>query len=256
MSEVDFGRAAEDYGTHRQGFPARFYARILDQGVGRVGQRILDIGTGTGTVARRLAAGGAAVTGLDPSAAMLAQARALATREGVAVDFVQGSAEQTGLPGGHFDAVVAAQCWHWFDGRAAAAEVRRLLRPGGRVLIAHLDWLPLAGNVMDAVEALMRRFNPTWALAGSTGIYPRWLVHLGEAGFTELETASFDLDLLYRPAAWRGRVRASSAVAASLPPDAVARFDAAHAALLAERFPADPLPVPHRVWWVTGVSPA
>ena len=75
---------------------------------------------------------------------------------------------------------------------------------------------------------------------------------LSVAGFTGLETFSFDLDVPYSHAGWRGRIRASAGVAASLAPDAVERFDAEHEALLRARFPADPLPVPHRVHVTVG----
>lgn len=68
MTAVDFGRAAADYGQWRQGFPAEFFRRLDALGVGRAGQRILDLGTGTGLLARGFARQGCAVTGLDPSA--------------------------------------------------------------------------------------------------------------------------------------------------------------------------------------------
>ena len=48
------------------------------------------------------------------------------------------------------DLVTAGQCWHWFDQPRAIAEVIRLLKPGGQLVIANFDWLPLAGNVVEA----------------------------------------------------------------------------------------------------------
>ena len=75
--EVDFGKTAADYATHRAGFPAVLFERLGALGIGLPGQRILDLGTGTGSLARGFARRGAAVTGLDPSAALLAQARRL-----------------------------------------------------------------------------------------------------------------------------------------------------------------------------------
>ena len=75
------------------------------------------------------------------------------------------------------------------------------------------------------------------------------------AGFEDVETFSYDADVPYSHEAWRGRIRASAGIAASLPPEEVARFDAEHAALLAERFPADPLVTPHRVFALLCTSP-
>ena len=167
------------------------------------------------------------------------------------IDFREGRAEALPLADGAVDVVAAGQCWHWFDRPRAAAEARRVLGPGGRVVIAHFDWIPQPGSVVEAAEALVQAHNPEWRFAGGTGLYPRWLADLTGAGFVDLETASFDVAVTYSHEAWRGRIRASAGVAASLPPDAVARFDAAHAAMLAARFP-DPVEAPHRVWWLTG----
>jgi len=75
------------------------------------------------------------------------------------------------------------------------------------------------------------------------------------AGFQNIETFSFDLPASYSHEAWRGRIRASAGVAASLPPDKVAQFDTDLAQLLVAQFPDDPLAVPHRVFAVICQSP-
>ena len=62
------------------------------------------------------------------------------------VNYRVATAEATGLVSVSYDVVSAGQCWHWFDRQSAAAEARRLLRPGGAVLICHFDWLPLPGS--------------------------------------------------------------------------------------------------------------
>lgn len=253
---IDFGLTARDYGRHRAGFPPDFFARVAPWGIGLRGQRLLDLGTGTGSVARGFAARGCRATGLDPAAALLEQARALGRAEGLEVDYVQARAEATGLPDADFDVVTAGQCWHWFQRERAAAETMRLLRPGGALLIGHFDWLPRPGSVVAATEALILEHNPQWGLGGGCGIHWRWFADLERAGFIGLECLSFDLDQPYTHEDWRGRIRASAGVAASLPPEAVAAFDAAHAALLAERFPEPLLQAPHRVFALVGRKPS
>lgn len=249
---VDFGRAAGDYSKHRAGFPEAFFERLATQLDLRPGLRALDIGTGTGTLARGLARRGLTVTALDPSAALMAQARELDAEASVAIDYHVGAAEKLPFADTAFDLVSAGQCWHWFDRPVAAREAARVLRPGGALVIAHFDWLPLPGNMVAATEDLIRAYNPAWKMGGGDGMYPQWLADLASAGFTGIETASFDVAQPYSHAAWRGRVRASAGVKASLDAAATARFDVELGHLLAERFPADPLAVPHRVWWVWG----
>lgn len=252
---ADFGRAADDYATHRAGFPDSLWERLSGIGLLPAGTRVLDLGTGTGTVARALARRGVTVTGLDVSAEMLAQARGLAEADGVSVDWRQGTAEATGLPDAAVDLVTAGQCWHWFDAAAAFAEAARVLAPGGWLAICHFDWLPLPGNVVEATEALIRAHNPDWPYGGGDGFHGRHATAAAVAGYTGIETFTYDLDQPYSHVAWRGRIRASAGVGGTLPPDRVAAFDAEHAALLAERFPQDPLAVPHRVFALVARPP-
>jgi len=253
---IDFGKTAQDYSRHRAGFPDPFFERLSTYGIGRSGQRILDLGTGTGTLARGLARRGSRVSGLDPAGALLMQARQLDEQAGVVVDHLIARAERTGLAANSFDVVTAGQCWHWFDRPRAAREVLRLLGSGGRLVIAHFDWIPLPGNMVEATEQLIRRYNPAWSMDGGTGLYPAWLADVGMAGFQSIETFSFDIPTPYTHAAWRGRIRASAGVAASLPPGEVVRFDEELARLLAERFPEDPLTVPHRVFAIICEAPS
>lgn len=249
---TNFAPTAQDYARHRAGFPERFFDQLEARGFGP-GQTVVDLGSGTGTVALGLARRGAEVVAVDIAEPMLAQAAARARALHLCLQTVTGPAEDTGLPGGGYDLVTAGQCWHWFDRPRAAREVRRLLREHGTVVIAHLDWLRIHGGVVDESYRVMEAFGtsfPEHAEVGHSGIYPAWLDDLREAGFGALETFSFDVELEYSTADWRGRVRASSAVGGRLSPEEVERFDSLLAAAL-EAFDA-PLSIPHRVWAVCG----
>ena len=183
---------------------------------------------------------------------MAQQARVLDEQAGVSVRYVQATAEETGLPSGHADLAISGQAWWWFDRPRAAAEARRLLKPGGWLEICSLDWLPSPGSIPEATEALIATANPNWTMGGGNGRHPRWLDELRAAGFGERATFEFDVAVAYTHEAWRGRIRASAGVAATLSEAEVARFDEGLAAMLAERFPEDPLAVPHRVYAALG----
>ncbi|HYR97223.1 MAG TPA: methyltransferase domain-containing protein [Candidatus Binatus sp.] len=251
----DFGATADDYRRHRAGFPDSLFERLARFGIGAPGQRIVDVGTGTGTLARGFARRGCRVIGIDPSEPLLEQAKELDREAGVQVDYRIARAEDTGLETGTTDVVAAGQCWHWFDPRAAAREAARVLRPDGRIVIAHFDWIPLAGNLVRATEELIEAHNREWKLGRGLGVHPRYFRDLGEARFREIESFSYDVSVPYTPEAWRGRIRASAGVGATLPPDRVLAFDGELAALLAERFPGEVLAVPHRVFAVFATRP-
>ena len=258
---VNFGLTASDYARHRAGFPDAFFERMFNEEIVCMGTVLADLGTGTGTLARGFAERGCRVTGIDISVQLLEQARDFAMQAGLEIDFRFAKAEATGLPDDAFDVVTAGQCWHWFDRPVAAMEIKRILKPGGRAVIAHFDWLPLTGNVVDLTEKLIQTYNPKWYMefGGKTGVYPDWLRDLGEAGFLDIQTFSFDMDVPYTYEAWRGRIRASAGVGASLPEEEVGRLDAelksmleAQDQVLAEEDAgAHPiLQIPHRIFVV------
>jgi SAM-dependent methyltransferase len=127
--EIDFGKAASDYALHRQGFPPEFLLKIFKEGYITSGQFCLDIGTGTGTLARGLALHKCNTTGLDISPEMVAKAKSLDAQFGVQVQYKVGTAEGLPFEDKYFDVVLSGQCWHWFDTQKAFQEVKRVLKP-------------------------------------------------------------------------------------------------------------------------------
>jgi SAM-dependent methyltransferase len=245
---VDFGRTANDYARYRTVFPPELFSLLAERGIGLEGQRLVDLGTGTGVLARVFAAAGCAVTGLDVAPEMLDQARELDRAAGVSVTYRVGGAEETGLAGHAWDVVTAGQCWHWFDRPRVAAEVLRLLVGGGALAICYRDY---SGEVSEAAEELVHAYNPTWPLGGLTfDNQPEWVAELRDAGFDSVEYFGFDTTVQFTHEQWRGRMRSSNGVGGSLTQERVAAFDADLAAQLRERFPHEPLLVPHRIWGI------
>src|SRR5688572_9125965 len=103
MTNVDFGKTAEDYARYRVGFPDALFDRLADRGVGTKGQRVLDLGTGTGTLARAFARRGCDAVGLDTSEEIIAEAKRLDLESDVRTTYVVGPAERTGLDAHSFD---------------------------------------------------------------------------------------------------------------------------------------------------------
>ncbi len=254
VSGHQFGSLADDYALHRADFPEVGIERLVALGVGITGQRLLDLGCGTGTLARQFAARGCRVTGADIDVRMLAAARGLAAAADLQVEWLECRAEETGFPPGSFDVITAAQCWHWFDGEAAASEVRRLLVAGGLVAVCGFDWLPLPYTVSGATEALIEIHNPSWKLGGIRDPGPSVRRQLEDAGLEVLETFTFDIDVPYAVESWHRRIGASAAIL-DLSAEAAAAFDVQLQKVLTEQFPGDYLITPHRVWASVARSP-
>lgn len=116
-------------------------ARLVKHARVRAGQRVLDVACGTGVVGVTAARGGAEVTGLDLTPALLATARENSQIAGVRVDWREGDAEKLPFDDGTFD-VVLSQFGHIFAPRpeVVTAEMLRVLKPGGTLAFA--TWPP------------------------------------------------------------------------------------------------------------------
>lgn len=124
---------------------SRGIADAIEHGVVRLdpqpGERILDLATGTGWTSRSLARRGAEVVGADIAADLLTAAREMAQREQLAIKYELADAEALPFETGQFDAAVST-FGVMFAGKpeAAAAELARVVRPGGRLALT--TWLP------------------------------------------------------------------------------------------------------------------
>jgi ubiquinone/menaquinone biosynthesis C-methylase UbiE len=144
--------------------------------------RVLEIGAGTGSQLRWYAPG-TEVTALEPDASMRARARRRAARSAARVTLVESTAEALPFADASFDTVVSAfTLCSVTDAAAALAELRRVLVPGGTLLLlehVHLDWEP--------GRTLQSRAAPAWAaVAGGCRLDRDTVRCAREAGFTVL----------------------------------------------------------------------
>jgi len=121
-----FGDDAERYDRARPSYPAELVDRIIAASPGR---DVLDMGAGTGIVARLFAARDCRVLGVEPDPRMAETAR----RRGLDIEVAK--IEDWDPAGRQFDAAVAGQAWHWVEPVAGASTVAKALRPGGRIAL-------------------------------------------------------------------------------------------------------------------------
>ena len=158
-------------------------------------QRVLDVGTGTGIVAleaaRRLAPGGR-VLGIDLSPGMLARAEARARERGLSqrVAFAERDAESLGLDSESQDRVLSLfALLHFPDPAAALAEMHRVLRPGGVLVLAIGQ--PPARNTREGIAYLIRRLPLLFEqLRGRSLIAPTFLEDLVKQRLIDSEPES------------------------------------------------------------------
>ena len=112
--------------------------------------RVADLGAGTGISSRRLAAHGARVLAVEPNAAMRSAGEGDVT-------WIDGTAEETTLGDASVDGVTAFQAFRWFANDAALAEIRRIVRPGGRACLVRSERDERDGFAA-AYGELVRRF--------------------------------------------------------------------------------------------------
>ena len=136
--------------------PAQHVVRAAEV---RRGQSVLDVGCGTGVVAReaaRAAGDAGSVTGLDRNEGMLAVAKRLAPH----IDWRRGLAEELPFADGSFDRVFNQFSLMFFDDRTAALrEMRRVMKPGGRTFVAVWEFLERTPGYAAMVSLLHRLFG-------------------------------------------------------------------------------------------------
>ncbi|MFI6090548.1 class I SAM-dependent methyltransferase [Streptomyces sp. NPDC051218] len=185
-----FGVDARRYDQARPGYPDALVARIVADSPAL---DVLDVGCGTGIAGRQLQAAGCSVLGVEPDARMADFARVRGLRVEVATF-------ETWQPLGRtFDAVIAAQSWHWVDPVAGTAKAARVLRPGGRLAIFGHVYEPPA-EVAESFAAAYRRAAPDSPLNGRPAQRP---LDLYQAAYAKFADRIRETEQFHAPEQWR-----------------------------------------------------
>jgi ubiquinone/menaquinone biosynthesis C-methylase UbiE len=152
------------------------------------GETVLDVGCGTGTlalVAKQRVGETGRVSGIDPSAQMIARARWKAARQGLAIDFQVGVIEQLAFPHQTFDVVLSSFMMHQLPDdlkRQGLAEIARVLKPGGRLLVV---------DTRRPAEHQGRPARPVHVGPWRSGVQDQPLL-MQAAGFSQIEHGTLE----------------------------------------------------------------
>lgn len=244
--DIDWGRTSEDYAKYRPGPPLSLYKILQNVGVGLPCQKVLDQGTGTGVFGRQLAKQGCQVTGTDISENQIRFARELAKKDELSnIEFQISPAEVNPFADHSFNVISASQCFVYFDKAKWIPEAKRLLKPGGKFVMAFFQWLPLEDKISGATEKLVLKHNPDWnahSLKGHVNQFEDWFMK----DFKQTALIVYDEDLHFTREIWRGRIRALRGIGAILSPEKVEAFDREHDEMLKNSF-GDDFVIPHRI---------
>lgn len=232
----DWGRTSSDYARYRDIYPEEFYEKIHSLGICTEGQRVLDIGTGTGVIPRNMYRYGARFTGTDISENQIEAAKILAAEKGMDIDFLCCPTEKLDFPKSTFDAVTACQCFFYFDHEITAPLLADLIKDGGKLALLYMGWLPYEDKVAGASEELILKYNPKWTGKGDMR-REIFVPDIYEKYFRRIHTEIFDAKIPFTRESWNGRIKACRGIGASLSENEIADFEREHLKMLSDIAP-------------------
>ena len=195
-----FDRAAEDYQRTRPVCPPQLFDDLIRLAGLQAGDRVIEIGCGTGQATVPLAQRGLAVTAVELGPGLAAIARRRLTGF-PAAEVVTSSFEDWRPQEAGFDAVVAVNSLHWIDPRLRYAKPHELLRPGGAMALAGCMWARPAdaGPFWTEVQADYRAVGFEGDPPPAPGqIGPRHFPREAWSLFTEVASLRYPFEVVYR----------------------------------------------------------
>lgn len=232
----DWGKTSADYAKYRDIYPEIFYEKIARRGLCVKGQKVLDLGTGTGVLPRNMHRYGAKWIGSDISENQIRYAEALSKESGLDIEYRVAAAEELSFPENRFDVITACQCFWYFDYKKLTPKLARMLKPWGKLLLLYMAWLPFEDKIAGASEQLVLKYSPNWSGAGEK-MHPITVSDELYRSFEALCHEEYALELPFTRETWHGRMKACRGIGASLSPEEIEQWEIEHRKLLAEIAP-------------------
>ncbi|MFS0779817.1 class I SAM-dependent methyltransferase [Neobacillus sp. 3P2-tot-E-2] len=218
MEHIDFGQVAKSYAKAREDIPVSLMDSLYVRGIFLDGKKVADIGCGTGSLTRKIAMRKADVTGIDPSKELLQHAVELNKSKNYTIPYLHGTSENTGLDDSQFDIVTVMRAWHWFDREKAIAEMKRVLKAKGTLIVIDSGFLAGSSVVEKTFEVLTKYVSdglkPAGAKAESSqrinGFPAEWFHEWQSNGFELRDFYKLNYNITFTKDTWVERVESIS----------------------------------------------
>ncbi|PSL42981.1 methyltransferase family protein [Salsuginibacillus halophilus] len=213
--QTNFGNVAKAYAQHRNDLPDELMASLKLRGIHFHGKDVVDLGAGTGVLSRAMSREGSAVTGVEPSAELIAEAKSIDESEDMNINYICNFAESTDLQSAAFDCATVLRAWHWFDRQKTMDEIKRLLQPGGKLLVMDSGFTSKSKIISDTAEIVKSympdgKIKPAGSKADASQLihsFPvEWFEEWKQGGFDLKETYKFNYTVSFSNESWCGRV--------------------------------------------------
>ncbi|WP_462412787.1 class I SAM-dependent methyltransferase [Neobacillus sp. Marseille-QA0830] len=222
MDKMDYGQVANSYARSREDIPVSLMESLLFRNIRFDEKKVADLGAGTGALTRKISMRRADIVGIEPSPELLEYAKAFNRTKNFTIPYLQATAEQTGLKDSEFDIVTAMRAWHWFDREKAMKEVKRILKPNGKLIVIDSGFLTGPDVVRKTLAVVSQHVSGGLKPAGSkaeakqriNGFPVEWFAEWQENGFELRDFYKLNYSVRFTKQEWVDRVRSVSWFAA------------------------------------------
>ena len=227
----DWGKTSDDYAKYRDIYPDIFYQKIAERNLCVKGQKILDLGTGTGVLPRNMYHFGADWIGTDISENQIFYAKKMSDERKLNIQYKVTAAEDICFPANTFDVITACQCFWYFDYKRLTPKLANILKTDGKLLLLYMAWLPFEDYIAGKSEKLVLKYSPNWTGAGETK-HPISVSNELYNRFEAMYHEEYNIEIPFTRETWHGRMKACRGVGASLSPKEIKLWESEHKKLL------------------------
>ena len=224
----DWGKTSADYAKYRDIYPKLFYDKIVERNLCVKGQKVLDLGTGTGVIPRNMYYFGAEWMGTDIlSENQIVQAKKMSDESSMKIQYKTVATEDIDFLDETFDVITACQCFFYFDHEKVMPKLKSILKKDGRLLLLYMAWLPFEDKIAGESEKLILKYNPKWTGAGEIK-RPLNVTECVYKYFEAVYQEEYEVEVPFTREAWHGRMKACRGIGVSLSPEEIEKWEIEH----------------------------